>query len=104
MSNFHIFEDQIAADTQSAFNLLPNPLSVHCCVYCLHEKASTECSPDELLLVTPTPLREATNEQNIGQKRRKIGPTCIVCRENQKRNNQMHRAKADEVKQQERVP
>ena len=112
MSNFHIFEDPIAADTQPASNSLPNPpnppLSVHSCVYCLHEKASTEFSPDELLLATSIPLRDATNEQNIGQKknlkRKKNGPTCIVCREKQKRRNQARRAKADEVKQWERIP
>jgi len=108
MSNFHIFKDPITADTQPASNLLPdlppNPLPVYLCFCCLYEKANTEFLPDELLLATPTPLREATNEQNVGRKRRRNGPTCIVCQEKQKRRSQACRAKADEGKQQERVP
>src|SRR5438552_17292793 len=88
MSNFHIFEDPITADTQPASNLLldlpPNPLPMYLCFCCLHEKANTEFLPDELLLATPTPLREATNEQNVGRKRRRNGPTCIVCQKNRK--------------------
>ena len=67
-------------------------------------KKPAQSSPQTKLLVIQTPLRETTNEQNIGQKRRKIGPTCIMCRETQKRRNQARRAKADEVKQHERIP
>lgn len=111
MSNFHIFEDPTTPDRQPASNPLPNPLNpthtMHYCVCCLHEKANTEFSPDEFLLATPTPLRDATNEQNIGQenkRRKKNGPTCIACREKSKRKSQARRAKADEAKQLERVP
>src|SRR5947207_7091571 len=98
MSNFHVFEDPIATDVQPASNPLPDfppnpPLPVHYCVYCFHEKASAESSPDELLLATSTSLKDTTNKQNIGQKKnfdraKKNGPACIVCREKQKRRNQ----------------
>jgi hypothetical protein len=111
MSNFNIFEDPTGPDGQSAFNPLPNPPpnpphSTHYCTRCLHEKAITEFSPEELLLATPTPLGDVTNE-NISQKnkrRKNNGPTCITCREKIKRQSQARRAKADEAKQLERIP
>src|SRR5208282_5777977 len=55
-----------------------------------------------LLTDIPTPLEDATNERNIGQKnkrRKNNGPTCIACREKSKRHSQAKRAKADETKQ-----
>lgn len=112
MSNFNIFEDPTAPDGQPASNPLPNPAlnpphSIYYCIRCLHEKPSTEFSPEEFLLATPTPLGDATNERNIGQKnkrRKNNGPTCIACREKSKRHSQAKRAKADETKQLERIP
>jgi len=115
MSNFHIFEDSIAADTQPASNSLPNPpnflpnlLPVYDCSCCFKEKANTEFSQDELLLATSTPLRESTNEPNVSRKRKRNDPMCRTCQENRKKRSQKHsqqrRAKADERKQQEKVP
>jgi len=115
MSNFFVFDDWFAADTQPASNSLPDPPPnlppMYLCCCCDHEKASTEFSPDVLLLATPTPLRESTNEQNIGQKRRRNEQICIACQQTQelrkKRNekiSQARRAKADEGKQQDRIP
>ena len=112
MSNFNIFKDPTAPDGPSGTNAHPNPPlnpphSTHYCTRCLHKKASTEFSPDEFLLATPTPLGDATNEQNIAQKnkrRKKNGLICIACREKSKRDNQARRAKADKAKQLERIP
>src|SRR5271154_1172232 len=80
---------------------------MHYCIRCLHEKGSTEFSLDEFLFAAPTPLGDATNEENSSQKnkrRKKNVPTCITCREKSKIQSQVRRAKADETKQLERVP
>ena len=93
MSNFNIFKDPTAPGGPPATNPHPNPPlntplntphSTHYCTHCLHEKSSPEFSPDEFLLATPTPLRDATNEQNSGPKnkrRKNNGLICIACRE-----------------------